>query len=80
MQLYILPDKVCRHCPVVISQTLTVESALPETKMFCLNSIPEVRLWWPISVCLQLPVSASHTLIDVSSDPETMCIPSNWNC
>lgn len=74
-----LPDSVCRHCPVVMSQTLTVESALPETSMFWRSSMPDVKLWWPISVCLQLPVSTSQTRIEVSSEPDTTCSPSNWN-
>ena len=43
--IIILPDRVWRHCPVRISQILTVESALPETKMLSRNSIPEVKLW-----------------------------------
>lgn len=76
--LKLLPDKVCRHWPLVVSHTLTVESALPETSIFCCNSMPDVRLWWPISVCLHVPVAASHTRIDVSSDPDTTWTPSNW--
>lgn len=75
--LIFLPDNVCRHCPVVISQTLTVESALPDTKMFSLSSMPDVKLWWPIRVCLQLPVSTSQTRMDVSKDPLTTWTPSN---
>lgn len=78
MQFARLPDNVCKHWPFVVSQTLTVESAFPDTKIFCRSSIPEVRLWWPISVCLQVPVVASHTRIDVSSEPDTTCTPSNW--
>ncbi|RUS81955.1 hypothetical protein EGW08_010300, partial [Elysia chlorotica] len=34
------PVKVCRHCPVVISHTLTVESAFPDTKMLFFSSRP----------------------------------------
>ena len=40
-----VPDSVWRHWPVRISQILTVESALPDTKMLSRNSIPEVKLW-----------------------------------
>lgn len=32
-----------------------------------------------MSVCLHAPVAASHTRIDVSSEPDTTCTPSNWN-
>lgn len=39
-----LPDKVCKHWPLVVSQTLTVESAFPDTRIFCRSSMPEVRL------------------------------------
>lgn len=38
-----LPDSVWRQWPVVMSQTLTVESAFPDTRMLECNSIPEVR-------------------------------------
>lgn len=62
-----------------MSHTLTVESALPDTKIFCRNSMPDVKLWCPISVCLQVPDAASHTRIDVSKEPETTWMPSNWN-
>ena len=72
-----IPERVCRHCPVVISQTLTVESALPETRMLSLSSMPDVKDWWPIKACLQAPVSTSHTLMEVSNEPLTTWIPSN---
>ncbi len=92
------PDSVCRHWPVTMSHTFTVESAFPDTKMLSRNSIPDVSDWWPIRACLksnkrflrpvqtmqfvssylQDPVSTSQTLIEVSSDPETTCTPSNW--
>lgn len=61
-----------------MSQILTVESALPETRMLSFSSMPLVSDWWPVSVWMQLPVSTSHTLIDVSSEPLTTWIPSNW--
>ena len=73
----LLPERVCRHCPVVISHTLTVESALPETRMLSLSSMPDVRDWWPIKACLQAPVSTSHTRMEVSNEPLTTWIPSN---
>lgn len=73
-----LPWSVCKHCPVVISQTFTVESALPETRMLSLSSRPLVRDWCPIRVCRHLPFSTSQTRIDVSRDPLTICTPSNW--
>ncbi len=47
------PDSVCRHCPVTMSQTLTVESAFPETRMLSRSSIPEVNDWCPIRACLE---------------------------
>uniref|UniRef100_A0A6B0V2P4 Putative secreted protein n=1 Tax=Ixodes ricinus TaxID=34613 RepID=A0A6B0V2P4_IXORI len=71
------PASVCRHCPVRMSQTLTVESALPDTRMLLRSSMPEVRDWWPMSWCRQAPVSTSHTRIEVSSEPLTTCTPSN---
>lgn len=74
-----LPDNVCKHWPFVVSQTLTVESAFPDTRIFWRSSMPDVRLWWPIKVCLQVPEIASHTRIEVSSEPDTTCTPSNWN-
>ena len=43
------PDKVCRHAPEMMSHTLTVESALPETRMLFRSSIPEVSDWCPCS-------------------------------
>lgn len=60
-----------------MSQILTVESALPETRMLSFSSMPLVRDWWPVSVWMQLPVSTSHTLIEVSNEPLTTWIPSN---
>jgi hypothetical protein len=63
----------------VISHILTVESAFPETNILFRSSIPEVRLWWPIRVCLRVPVFTSHTRMLVSSDPLTTWIPSNCN-
>jgi len=71
------PCSVCRHCPVVMFHTLTVESALPDTRMLSRSSMPLVNDWWPINVCRQAPVSALHTRIDVSNEPLTMCTPSN---
>lgn len=72
------PVSVCRQAPVFISQTLTVESALPDTnRPFCI-SIPLVRLWCPVSVWRHIPESTSQTLIEVSKEPLTMCFPSNW--
>lgn len=71
------PWRVCKHCPVLISQIFTVESALPETRMLSRNSMPLVRDWCPIRVCKQLPLSASHTRIEVSREPLTMWVPSN---
>ena len=62
-----------------MSHTLTVESALPETRMLFLSSMPEVSDWWPIRACLQAPDSTSQTRIDVSSEPETTWMPSNWS-
>ncbi|KAG8224225.1 hypothetical protein J437_LFUL002681 [Ladona fulva] len=38
------PDRVCKQCPVRISQTLTVESAFPETRILCRSSIPDISL------------------------------------
>lgn len=61
-----------------MSQILTVESALPETRMLSLSSMPLVRDWCPVSVWMQFPVSTSQTLIDVSNEPLTTWIPSNW--
>ena len=58
--------------------TLTVESAFPDTKICFFNSIPLVSDWWPIKVCRHWPVSAFHTRIDVSNDPLTICVPSNY--
>lgn len=72
------PESVCRQWPLTMSQTLTVESALPDTKILLRSSIPEVRDWCPIRVCLQAPVSTSHTLILVSSEPLTTWTPSNF--
>ena len=64
-----------------MSHTLTVESALPETRMLFRSSMPDVRDWCPIRVCLQAPVSTSHTRMLVSSDPLTTWTPSNcWTC
>jgi len=60
-----------------MSHTLTVESALPETRMLFRSSMPDVRDWCPIRVCLQAPVSTSHTRMLVSSDPLTTWTPSN---
>ena len=42
-----------------MSHTLTVESALPETRMLFRSSMPDVRDWCPIRVCLHAPVSTS---------------------
>ena len=42
---FLSPDKVCRHAPEMMSHTLTVESALPETRMLFLSSIPDVSDW-----------------------------------
>lgn len=72
------PCSVCRHWPVLMSQILTVESALPETRMLSLSSMPLVSDWCPVSVWMQLPVSTSQTLIDVSREPLTTWIPSNY--
>ena len=33
---------------------------------------------WPTKVVLQVPVLTSHTLMEVSSEPLTTWIPSNW--
>lgn len=44
------PCNVCKHCPVLMSQILTVESAFPDTSILSLSSIPLVRDWWPVSV------------------------------
>lgn len=74
-----LPCNVCKHCPVLISQILTVESAFPETRMLSLSSIPLVNDWCPVSVWMQFPVSTSQTRIDVSRDPLTTWMPSNYN-
>ena len=74
-----LPSSVFRHSPVRMSQTLTVESALPETRMLPRRTMPDVRDWCPISVCKHVPVSTSHTLIDVSKLPLTTYVPSNCN-
>jgi len=38
-----IPDKVCKHCPVSISHTFTVESAFPDTKILSLSSMPDVK-------------------------------------
>lgn len=73
------PCKVCKHCPVLISQILTVESAFPETRILSLSSIPLVNDWCPVSVWIQFPVSTSQTRIDVSRDPLTTWMPSNYN-
>ena len=73
-----IPCKVWRHWPVVISQTFTVESALPETRILSFNSSPLVNDWWPTRVWRQFPVSTSHTRIDVSREPLTIWFPSNW--
>ena len=72
-----LPERVWRHLPLMMSQTLTVESALPDTRMLLRSSMPDVRDWWPMSVCLHAPVSASHTRMLVSKDPLTTWTPSN---
>lgn len=61
-----------------MSQILTVESAFPDTRMLSLSSMPLVRDWCPVRVCMQFPVSTSHTRMDVSNDPLTTCTPSNW--
>jgi len=71
------PCSVWRHWPVVMFHTLTVESALPDTRMFSRSSMPLVKDWWPISVWRHAPVSALHTRIDVSNEPLTMWTPSN---
>lgn len=71
------PCNVCKHCPVLISQILTVESAFPETRILSLSSIPLVNDWWPVNVWMQFPVSTSQTLIEVSREPLTTWIPSN---
>lgn len=76
-QLPSSPERVCRHCPVTMSHTLTVESALPETRMLFRSSMPDVRDWCPIRVCLQAPVSTSHTRMLVSREPLTTWTPSN---
>lgn len=44
-----IPDKVCRHLPLIMSHTLTVESALPETSILLRNSMPDVKDWWKLS-------------------------------
>lgn len=75
----VLPCNVCKHCPVLISQILTVESAFPETRMLSLSSIPLVNDWCPVNVWMQFPVSTSQTRIDVSRDPLTTWMPSNYN-
>lgn len=72
-----LPERVCRHRPVTMSHTLTVESAFPEMRMLFLSSMPDVRLWWPIRVWRHCPVSTSHTRMLVSREPLTTCTPSN---
>lgn len=74
-----LPCNVCKHCPVLISQIFTVESAFPETRMLSLSSIPLVSDWCPVSVWMQFPVSTSQTRIEVSRDPLTTWMPSNYN-
>lgn len=66
-----LPDRVCKQWPVVMSHTLTVESALPDTNMLECSSIPEVSDWCPVSVCFNCPDSTSHTRIEVSKEPLT---------
>jgi len=76
--LICLPDKVCKHRPVIISHTLTVESAFPDTKILSLSSMPDVNDWCPIKVCLHVPVSTSHTLMLVSKDPLTTWALSNY--
>lgn len=73
----VLPCRVCKHWPVVMSHTLTVESAFPETSMLSFSSSPLVNDWWPIKVCRQFPDSTSHTRMEVSKDPLTMWTPSN---
>ena len=60
-----------------MSHTLTVESALPETRMLFRSSMPDVRDWCPIRVCLHAPVSTSHTRMLVSREPLTTWTPSN---
>lgn len=72
------PWSVWRHWPVLMSQIFTVESAFPETRMLSLSSMPLVRDWCPVSVWMQFPVSTSQTRIDVSNEPLTTWIPSNW--
>lgn len=74
-----LPCNVCKHCPVLISQIFTVESAFPETRILSLSSIPLVNDWCPVNVWIQFPVSTSQTRIDVSRDPLTTWTPSNYN-
>lgn len=54
-----------------MSQIFTVESALPETRMLSLSSMPLVRDWCPVSVWMQFPVSTSQTRMDVSKEPLT---------
>lgn len=68
---------MCKQCPVVISQTLTVESAFPETNILEWSSMPEVSDWCPVSVCLRWPDSTSQTRMEVSKDPLTTWEPSN---
>merc|ERR1719234_2138843 len=72
-----VPVRVCRQAPVRMSQIFTVLSALPDTRMLSLSSMPEVRDWWPMRACLQDPVSTSHTRMLVSRLPDTTCTPSN---
>jgi hypothetical protein len=42
------------------------------------SSMPDVRDWCPIRVCLHAPVSTSHTRMLVSRDPLTTWTPSNY--
>ena len=61
-----VPESVCRHCPERMSQILTVESALPDTRMLSFSSMPAEtsapsanlptgRVGGLVRACLQVP-------------------------
>nr|CAD7402351.1 unnamed protein product [Timema poppensis] len=94
LEVKYLPESVCRHCPVTMSQTLTVESALPDTRMLFRSSMPEVRLWWPmrrvdpVGVTLQrvealFPFSVPHfyhVIVGTTDNQPPIILDATYSC